>query len=68
MAIKNNSFVVCKLDYTILGNFKTENKAKKYAHFLSKKNLDIFRYGSKEKIEKFKIEDENHFHKRLTTL
>jgi hypothetical protein len=50
-------YVVADMNYKIMGHFKTENEAKEYAHSLSKKDGNIYRFGTKEKIERHAKED-----------
>ena len=50
-------YVVADMDYKIIRTFKTEDEAREYSKSLSKKDGNIYRFGTKEKIERFAKED-----------
>jgi hypothetical protein len=50
-------YVVADMNYKIMGSFDTENEAQEYSKKLSKKDGEIYRFGTREKIERFAKED-----------
>jgi len=50
-------YLVTDMTYKIKGSFNTENEAREYGKNLSKKDGKIYRFGTKEKTERFAKED-----------
>jgi hypothetical protein len=50
-------YVVADMNYKIKGSFDTENEANQYAKELSRKDGEIYRFGTKEKIARYAKED-----------
>ena len=53
----DKEYVVADMNYNIMGSFDTENEAQEYAKKLSRKDGEIYRFGNKQKIERFAKED-----------
>jgi hypothetical protein len=53
----DKEYVVADMNYKIMGSFDTENEAQEYSRKLSKKDGEIYGFGTKEKIERFAKED-----------
>jgi hypothetical protein len=55
--MSDGGYVVADMNYKIKGSFDTENEANEYAKELSRKDGEIYRFGTKEKIARFAKED-----------
>ena len=53
----DKEYVVADMNYNIMGSFDTENEAQEYSKKLSRKDGEIYRFGNKQKIERFAKED-----------